>query len=144
MYKLYKSIRLLMLLEKLWSYIFLFYNCDQQWLCKYENQNEFNLYLFASLSLSLSLLFLSLLIFWNVPHAYVDNIQINMDDRQNETLLIISRVRLPWESDKCIILIGLCCILWVLWSLNKNRKTICEPKITFRLEEENIWLDVIE
>ena len=62
---------------------------------------------FLSLSLSLSLYFSLFLSSGNVPHAYADNIQINMGDRRNETLLIISRVRLPRESDKCIILIGL-------------------------------------
>ena len=87
------------------------------------------IYVFCSLSLSLSLSLstLSFLIICNVPHAYADNIPINMDDRRNETLLIISRVRLPRESDKCIILIGKCCI-WVLWSLNKNRNIIFAPK----------------
>ena len=75
----------------------------------YSNYFSLNIILLSSPSLSLYFsLFLSL---GNVPHAYADNIQINMGDRRNETLLIISRVRLPWESDKCIILIGLCCIL---------------------------------
>ena len=108
------------------------------WDSLYDFNNQTSVY--SHLSLSLSLSQLSFLIFWNVPHAYVDNIQINMDDRRNGTLLIISRVRLPWESDKCIILIGLCCVLWVLWSLNKNRKTICERKTIFWLERERKYI----
>ena len=71
----------------------------------YSNYFSLNIILLSSPSLSLYFsLFLSS---GNVPHAYADNIQINMGDRRNETLLIISRVRLPRESDKCIILIGL-------------------------------------
>lgn len=80
-------------------------------------------YIHLSLQIPFSLFLLLLpspsLIICNVPHAYVDNIQINIDDSLNETLLIISRVRLPRESDKRIILISMLYI-WVLQSINEN------------------------